>query len=58
MAQGTAGYGLGVFAPNPDKIRAPSPYFMVYDAKAVIPADIAFQSPRVESFNKDMFDES
>jgi hypothetical protein len=35
-----------------------SPYFMVYGAKAVIPADIAFRSPRVENFNEDRSDES
>jgi hypothetical protein len=35
-----------------------SPYFMVYDAEAVLPDDIAFQSPRVENFDKDRSDES
>jgi hypothetical protein len=30
-----------------------SPYFMVYDAEAVLPADIAFRSPRVENFDED-----
>jgi hypothetical protein len=31
---------------------------MVYGAEAVLPADIAFRSPRVENFNKDRSDES
>jgi hypothetical protein len=35
-----------------------SPYFMVYDAEAVLPDDIAFRSPRVENFDKDRSDES
>jgi hypothetical protein len=35
-----------------------SPYFMVYGAEAVLPADIAFRSPRVENFDKDRSDES
>jgi hypothetical protein len=28
-------------------------YFMVYGAKAVLPADIEFRSPQVENYNKD-----
>jgi hypothetical protein len=35
-----------------------SPYFMVYGAKAVLPADITFRSPRVENFDNDRSDES
>jgi hypothetical protein len=31
---------------------------MVYGAEAVLPADIAFRSPRVENFDKDRSDES
>jgi hypothetical protein len=31
---------------------------MVYGAEAVLPADIAFQSPRFENFDNDMSDES
>jgi hypothetical protein len=31
---------------------------MVYGVEAVLPADIAFQSPRVENFDKDRSDES
>jgi hypothetical protein len=29
-----------------------SPYFMVYGAEAVLPADITFRSPRVENFDE------
>jgi hypothetical protein len=35
-----------------------SPYFMVYDVEAVFPADIAFRSPCVESFDEDRSDEA
>jgi hypothetical protein len=35
-----------------------SPYFMVYDAEAVLPADIAFRSLRVENFDEDRSDEA
>jgi hypothetical protein len=31
---------------------------MVYGAEAVLPADIAFRSPRVKNFNEDRSDES
>jgi hypothetical protein len=31
---------------------------MVYGAEAVLPADITFQSPRVENFDEDRSDES
>jgi hypothetical protein len=34
-----------------------SPYFMVYDAKAVLLADIEFWSPRVENYNEDQVTE-
>jgi hypothetical protein len=30
-----------------------SPYFMVYGAKALLPVDIEFRSPRVENYNED-----
>jgi hypothetical protein len=30
-----------------------SPYFMVYGVEAMLLADIAFRSPRVENFDKD-----
>jgi hypothetical protein len=35
-----------------------SPYFMVYGAEAVLPADIAFRSPRVENFDEDRSNEA
>jgi hypothetical protein len=35
-----------------------SPYFMVYSAEAVLPADIAFRSPRVENFDEDRSNEA
>jgi hypothetical protein len=31
---------------------------MVYGVEAVLPADIAFRSPRVENFDEDMSDEA
>ena len=30
-----------------------SPYFLVYDSEAVLPADIAFRAPRVEHYNEE-----
>jgi hypothetical protein len=43
---------------QPSQNTGASPYFMVYGAEAVLPADIAFLSPRVENFNEDRSDES
>ena len=33
-----------------------SPYFMVYDTKAVLPSDVTFGSPRVENFDQSSAD--
>jgi hypothetical protein len=38
---------------QPSRNTGVSPYFMVYGAEAVLPADIEFQSPRVENYNED-----
>jgi hypothetical protein len=38
---------------QPSRNTGVSPYFMVYSAKAVLPADIEFRSPRVENYNED-----
>jgi hypothetical protein len=38
---------------QPSRNTGVSPYFMVYDAEAVLPADIEFRSPRVENYNDD-----
>jgi hypothetical protein len=35
-----------------------SPYFKVYGAEVVLPADISFGSPRVEHFDENTADES
>jgi hypothetical protein len=43
---------------QPSRNTGASPYFMVYDAEAVLPADIAFRSPRVKNFNEDRSDAS
>jgi hypothetical protein len=43
---------------QPSRNMGASHYFMVYGAEAVLPADIAFRSPRVENFDKDRSDES
>ena len=32
------------------------PYFMVLGSKAVLPADVAFQAPRVENYNEENSD--
>jgi hypothetical protein len=34
-----------------------SPYFMVYGAEAMLPADIEFRSPRVENYKEDQVTE-
>jgi hypothetical protein len=38
---------------HPSRNTGVSPYFMVYDAEAVLPADSEFRSPRVENYNED-----
>jgi hypothetical protein len=38
---------------QPSRNTGVSPYFMVYGAEAVLPADIEFRSPRVENYNED-----
>jgi hypothetical protein len=43
---------------EPSRNTGSSPYLMVFGAEAVLPADIAFRSPRVENFEKDKSDES
>jgi hypothetical protein len=43
---------------QPSRNTGVSPYFMVYGAEAVLPADIAFRSPRVENFDEDRSDEA
>jgi hypothetical protein len=43
---------------QPSRNTGASPYFMVYGAEVVLPADIAFRSPRVENFDEDRSDES
>jgi hypothetical protein len=42
---------------QPSRNTGVSPYFMVYDAEAVLPADIEFRSPRVKNYNEDQVTE-
>ena len=42
---------------QPSRNTGISPYFMVYDAEAVLLADIAFRSAWVENFNEDKANE-
>ena len=51
MAQRVASHGLGLRT-QPNRNTGVSPYFMVYGAEAVLPADIAFRSARVENFDE------
>ena len=46
----TVVWGLKI---QPSRNTDVSPYFMVYGAKPVLPADIAFRSARVENFDED-----
>jgi hypothetical protein len=43
---------------QPSRNTGASPYFMVYGAEAVLPADIIFRSPRVENFDENKSDEA
>jgi hypothetical protein len=43
---------------QPSRNTGASPYFMVYDAEAVLSTDIAFQSPCIENFAEDRSDEA
>ena len=31
-----------------------TPYFLVYDSEAILPADIAFRAPRVENYDEEL----
>jgi hypothetical protein len=42
---------------QPNRNTGVSPYFMVYGAEAVLPADIEFRSPWVENYNEDQVTE-
>jgi hypothetical protein len=44
---------FGDCKPSPVANTGASPYFMVYGTQAVLHADIAFRSPRVENFDAD-----
>ena len=39
---------------QPSRNTGVSPYFMIYAAKAVLPSDVAFGSPRVEHFDQSL----
>jgi ribonuclease HI/transposase InsO family protein len=41
---------------QPCRSTGVSPYFMVYGSKAVLPADVAFPSPRVEQYDEETSD--
>jgi hypothetical protein len=43
---------------QPSRNTGVSPYFMVFGSEAVLPADIAFQSPRVENHDKERSSEA
>ena len=43
---------------QPSRNTGASPYFMVYGAEAVLPADIAFRSPCVEHYDEERSNES
>jgi hypothetical protein len=43
---------------QPSRNMGAFPYFMVYGAEAILPADIAFRSLRVENFDEDRSDEA
>jgi hypothetical protein len=42
---------------QPSRNTSVSPYFMVYGAQAVLPADIEFRSPRIKNYNEDQVTE-
>ena len=41
---------------QPSRNTGVSPYFMVFGSEAVLPADVAFQAPRVEHYDKENSD--
>jgi hypothetical protein len=43
---------------QPSRNTGASQYFMIYGADAVLLADIAFRSPRIENFDEDKSDEA
>jgi hypothetical protein len=43
---------------QPSRNTSVSPYFMVFGSEAVLPADIAFQSPRVENHDEERSNEA
>jgi hypothetical protein len=43
---------------QPNRNTGVSPYFMVFDFEAVLPADVAFRAPRVKNYNKENSDQA
>jgi hypothetical protein len=42
---------------QPDKMTGQSPYFLVYDSEAILPADLMWESPIVEQYDEDVSQE-
>jgi hypothetical protein len=43
---------------QPSRNIGVSPYFMVFGSEAVLPADVTFQSPRVENYREEKSDDA
>ena len=43
---------------QPSRNTGVSPYFMVFSSKAILPADVAFQAPRVKNYNEENSDQA
>jgi hypothetical protein len=54
--QGTTQCTLG--AAYPSKPTGQSPYFLVYDSEAILPADVMWDSPAVEQYNEGISEDS
>jgi hypothetical protein len=46
------------FRTQPSKATGQSPFFLVYDSEAILPADIMWKSPRVKMYNEGEVDEA
>jgi hypothetical protein len=43
---------------QPTKLTGQSPYFLVYDSEAILPADVMWESPTVEQYDEGIFEDS
>ena len=43
---------------QPSRNTRVSPYFLVFESEAVLPADVAFRAPRIENYDEENNDQA